>query len=491
MGQLILKKKIYVYSLADQLYVSEQTAYKDIKKLLSTVKEKYNFNHISFTNRVVSLNAPELELRILLYRIIKDEIYLKTSFINSNLYQLTEHYYSLKQLQFIKEKIYEFCQINNISLNDRVIFVITWMTIVTSERVKHNEKLEKHVELFHENKELVCLVSQLLEKLNIDYLISDKNLLQNYIETLGFESESKGYKLEEEIESIIIEFFDQVKRKYSYDFTSVPDLCDKFKKHLQLTIKRLMINYQLVNPLVDDCKLKHPFAFEISMLIVPILYDRYGLYLNEDEVSFLTLYVLMMLNVKNVKLKVLLVNSMQKSFSNFIENWIKSEYAEYINIVGVCPVYRIQEELLASNVDLIISDTVLDVDEGVPYIVINHLPGSLEKEEINNFIFRKTGFFSINKIFSQMFSEKNILIVDENLDFLDLMKKSANILKAQECIDDEEQFLDNLISRKWCIRRIYVMDVLCHIHLLIIRKKVQYVLLFKKEKLKLIILCLK
>ena len=446
LGQLVLKESILIYTLAEELYVSEQTIYKDIKKLMQTLKEKYYFNHISFSNGMVALQAPEMELRILFYRVIKDEIYLKNSFINSNLYQLTQEYYSLQKLQYIKEKVCLFCQENDIYLNDRVIFVIVWMSLITAVRIESKKLLEKKVEVFYENPALHQMVTNLLNDLHVSYSSMDQNLLQNYMETLGFETDKDDYQLE--TDSIIAEFFKQVKVKYNYDFKSVPSLCDNFKCHLQLAIKRLVMNYQLVNPLVDDFKLKYPFAFEISMLIVPILYDRYGLYLNEDEVSFLSLYVLMFLNVKNTKVNVLLVNSLQKSFINFIKSWLDLEYKEYIQIVATTPLYRLSKELEKHPVDLIISDTVLDVSIQTPYLIMNHLPGLQEKEYLNNFIFNRADFFSGIQVFKKVFNRKNVLFVNENLDFTDLMKRCADHLVVQGNIQEADSFVDYLISRE-------------------------------------------
>ena len=95
-----------------------------------------------------------------------------------------------------------------------------------------------------------------------------------------------------EVDEIVEEFTLQMEAKYNMDFTQIPSLFENFKIHLQFTIKRLLIDYQLTNPLLQEVKVKYAFAYEITMLIVPIIHERYGLYLSEDEISFLTMYVM-------------------------------------------------------------------------------------------------------------------------------------------------------------------------------------------------------
>ena len=66
-----------------------------------------------------------------------------------------------------------------------------------------------------------------------------------------------------------------MKEKYGYDFSTLPSLFDNFRIHLQFAIKRLLMDYQLTNPLLQEVKTKYAFAYEITMLIVPIIHERY------------------------------------------------------------------------------------------------------------------------------------------------------------------------------------------------------------------------
>lgn len=447
LGQLSQRKKLSINKLAEELYVSEQTAYKDLISLIHFLKESYNFEGISLNNGTICLTCEEIELRTLFYRIIKDDIYLSNKLVNLHLYQLVKDSYDLEELNSITDYIGSYCCNHDIILADRTVFVISWMIFFTSIRIENGCFLHKNVELFYQNEALSNMLESLIEDLRYDLEKVDYILLQNYVETLGFYNNKKSMR-NIESDEIVNEFTSQVQQKYKYDFKSIPTLYENFRTHLQLAVKRLLVDYQLSNPMLQDVKTKYPFAYEIAMLIVPILHEKYGLYMSEDEVSFLALYVMPFLKMQDICFRVILINSFQQSFTNLLEIWLKQEFKDHIKVVAITPFYGVKEEIEKTKADLIISDTLIDQDLGVPTLLINQLPGEKEKQKIRDYIESKAIASSGSKIFHEVFSKEKILFIEEDTTFDDVICLCAKNLKAEGIIRNEKEYMEAVISRE-------------------------------------------
>lgn len=446
LGQVALHSKISLFELADMLYVSEQTVYKDVMALIRFLKDTYHFCEISVSNGNVILQCDEVELRSLCYRIIKDEIYLSDNLVNLHLYQLVKESYDIEELNDITDYIVSYCKGHDITLTDRMIFVISWMIFFTFVRIQNGSLLKKKMEVFHQNISLSTMLKNLIDDLRFDFNEDDCNLLQNYIETLGFYSNDDISDVESD--GVVEEFTRQMKIKYNYDFTSIPTLYDNFRNHLNLAIKRLLVDYQLSNPLLQEVKTKYSFAYEIALMIAPILYEKYGLYMCEDEISFLALYVMPFLKMQNICLRVILVNSVLQSFTSFIEIWLKQEFQDHLKIVAITPLYSLQEEIKKTEADLIISTTSIDFTPKLPVITISSLPGINEKKMLEEFMEGQAAISTGMKIFREVFSKEKILFFHEDIVFEEVIKQCAQNLKKQGHIEDDELFLQTTLSRE-------------------------------------------
>lgn len=114
------------------------------------------------------------------------------------------------------------------------------------------------------------------------------------------------------------EFCNEVFDKYSINLKESEALSSKMLLHIEFMNRRVIGGYELKNPIVDDVKTKFPFAFEISMMIVPILFKYKRVYVTEDEISYLTVYVAQFLENENVKLKTIVVTSQRHSVKQLL-----------------------------------------------------------------------------------------------------------------------------------------------------------------------------
>ena len=448
LGQLFEYYELSLAGIAEQLYVSEQTIYKDLTSLIQLLKSKYHFQALTLENGKIHIDSDEVELRTLFYRIAKEEIYTSNKLMDLHLFQLAKDYVDLEELNGIVDYVSCFCKGNDIILSDQLIYVISWMIFFTMIRVENDHPIQKEVQLFHHNDMLTKMLKNLLADLRLRLNEADAHLLQNYVETLGFYSSRKSSALGSESDEIAEVFTREMLEKYNYDFTSMPSLFDNFRIHLQFAIKRLLVDYQLTNPLLQEVKTKYAFAYEITMLIVPIIHERYGLYMSEDEISFLTMYVMPFLKAQSLCVPTILINGTSQSFANLLSIWLNQEFRDKLEIVCQIPLQQLPAALKEHPAQLIISDMVLDQSLPLPLIEITQLPGETERRRIDSFLSRHAAASLGESIFRQVFGRQLVLFIEEDQSFADIIRLCALRLQQEGCIEDAKTFAQAVLERE-------------------------------------------
>lgn len=448
LGKLIHQPQISLGDMADMLYVSEQTIYKDLNSLIHYLEQKYHFCSLTLENGKLQLKSDEVEIRTLFYRLAKEEIYRSNQLVDIHLYQMVKEDADMEELNDITDYISSFCRSNSIVLSDQMLFVIAWMVFFTMLRSENGYVLTKRVELFQPNEVLVRMLTSLLQDLRFDLTTMDCHLLQNYIETLGFYSSKQNVVSGSEVDEIVEEFTLQMKSKYNMDFTQIPSLFDNFKIHLQFTIKRLLMDYQLTNPLLQEVKVKYAFAYEITMLIVPIIHEHYGLYLSEDEISFLTMYVMPFLRAQKARVQAILVSGTSQSFANMLHVWLHQEFGSRIEIISQIPLYQLKEQLKQEKADPVISDMPIETKIDLPIVEITQLPGESERKRLETFIVKTMTLTSSEVIFHKVFDQKRVLFFDQATSFVQVIEACAFNLYQQQNIDDPDLFSTMTLQRE-------------------------------------------
>ena len=448
LGQLFQYYEMSLAEVAEQLYVSEQTIYKDLTSFIQLLKSKYHFEALTLENGKIRIDRDEVELRTLFYRIAKEEIYISNKLMDLHLYQLTKDYVDLEELNGIVDYVSCFCKGNDIILSDQLIYTVSWMIFFTMTRIENAHTIEREVKLFHRNEVLTKMLHNLLHDLRLDFQPADFHLLQNYVETLGFYSTRQGNTLGSESDEIADAFIQQMKEKYGYDFSTLPSLFDNFRIHLQFAIKRLLMDYQLTNPLLQEVKTKYAFAYEITMLIVPIIHERYGLYMSEDEISFLTMYVMPFLKAQDICVPTILINGTSQSFANLLSIWLNQEFRGKLEIVCQIPLQQLSSALEEHPAQLIISDMALDKKLPLPLIEITQLPGENERRRIENLLSRQACASSSSTIFHSVFNRSRVVFIEEDLTFEEIVSACAKRLEQEGFIADEKQYTQAVLKRE-------------------------------------------
>ena len=447
LGQVIANGCCDIYELEEELYVSQQTLYKDITSFQKYLQDTYHFENLLFENGKIQLINDEVELRTLFYRIVKEEIYMSNKLVDIHLYQLIKSHMDIEEIYDIVDYLIGYCKTNDIKIPDQVLFIISWMILFSVVRCEQGHYVTIPIALQHKNEELQKMLHTLCSDLHYEIRLEDMSLLQNYMETLGLFG-TQDSLIQTSNEDILHEFVAVMKHKYELDFESMPSLFENFKSHLEFAIKRLLMDYQLINPLLQEVKTTYAFAYEIAMMIVPIVHKKYNLYMKEDEISFLALYIQPFLKVQDTSVNIMIVYGTTQSYASFIETWVLQEFKERVQIVSIVPLSQMEVELKQHNVDLIISNTSIDTSSKVDIIEISQLPYEADRVKIENFISRQAMLSQSVSILHEVFSKDRICILYEDQSFESVIKQSCELLQQQHKIEDANTFMEGIISRE-------------------------------------------
>lgn len=450
------KGYITMEEFAKMLFVSKTTVYLDIKKILEMSHRLTGLKlHIS-PIKGIRLEGEEKSKRILISNMLKrigDKD--QTILAKSLRYVFEKEELDLdKDILVLHEIIMNILNKHGYILTDTDASIFTREVFIVIKRIQLGFTID---EMPKENLEL-SIAKDLSHKIEESFDVSIDDTELGYLQQCLNQKRllnvtSNNYVLKEEAEDIIEEFLQVVKDKYYIDFATDQAFKRNLMLHLNPMIERLRANYFEKNPLKNQIKVKFPFAFEISMSIVPIVKEKLGVLINESEVSYIALHVAVALENIYSKTKVAIVCGSGLGTARLIKSRIRSIYNEQINIVGYYPVYKLNDILNGEygRIDLIISTIPIPDQDGIPIIQVDPLITNEDLTRIRQFIDNPSVVFSkgkIKRIENNVFKEGLFKHFLRDIDYLDAILELTKMLKKEGYITDINKFYESVIERE-------------------------------------------
>ena len=79
--------------------------------------------------------------------------------------------------------------------------------------------------------------------------------------------------------------------KYHLDLWQSQEFYDYMLDHMEYMLRRLDTGYTAKNPMLNDIKRRYPYAYEVSMLLVPIIRQYKKCYIQDDELCYIAIFV--------------------------------------------------------------------------------------------------------------------------------------------------------------------------------------------------------
>ena len=450
------KDFITMENFADMLFVSKTTIYLDVKDIIEFLNGFSNLVLEISPIKGLKLKGDERSKRLLISNVLKrekknDKLMLSRSFY----YAFTDENLDLnKEMLFLYETIINVLNKYGYILTDADVSLLVKDILVSIKRIQMGFTIEEEI-----GEDLDLVIAEAIKKEIEGYFnISLNNKELEYFQQ-SFNSKrllnvtSKVDVLKEKGESIVDEFLSDIKDKFNIDFTQNINFKRNLILHLNPMLERIKANYFEDNPFRSQIKTNYPFAFEISMIIVPIIKKRLNVVISESEVSYIALHVAVALDKINGKTNIAIICGSGLGTAQFVKSKILSYYSERVNVLGYFPVYKLNNILKGEygRVDLIISTIPLTTKSNIPIVQVNPLISVDDLMRLKRYIgnpLMATKETSMNAIRAEFFKQELFKCFDREVGFFKAIFNLTEKLKTQCYIDDVDSFYTSVVERE-------------------------------------------
>lgn len=261
-------------------------------------------------------------------------------------------------------------------------------------------------------------------------------------------AKSRNKEISQESRLILDEFCREVLDKYNLDLYTLGTLLDSILFHIEYMLRRLDTGYEIQNPIMNEVKKQYLFAYEVAMLIVPIIYRYKGIFLKDDEVAYIAVFIEDFLKNANTKLKTLIISSGRMSINSIIEHWIQMNFGNILQVMDCIPAYQLENYEKNHEVDLLITTSQNPAISSIPTYKFEGVPDT-DSLDIMNAIIRKLRIGRKYKgIIERFFSPGDIRIYQKEITFERIIYELSAEFEKNNKIYDHREFMNDILQRE-------------------------------------------
>lgn len=445
-GRVFFDQEQEIESIADDLYVSVQTVYKDLNKLQSMLHSKLGEPLFRIQNEWVYTTRNEELIRRVFLIFLEKENARRSSAYSSEIAMLMDGYYEEEQFRELRHAIHVAFKEHSIILSDDSFFMLSWALYFSMVRNQNQFSLDGNHDNQKSSKKIIDILSRIVDQFD-DIYETDIGFLDDFMWTLKLFDHTKE-DINAQHQAIMSDFCHEVQLKYGFDLESCEQVYHDLAVHTDFMLRRLEEGYEYENVARDVIREKYAFAYEIAMLMVPIVYRHKKKYLIDSEISYIALYIEFYFENVFKSIRTVLVSSNLPGMVNFTRQWILNNFPNQIQIVDVIPVHQLQEFLDQTEVDLIISMTDLVKVDGKPIYVIDRLPKESDRIRIYEALRFSHYKGKVERLIDRKFDSQLIHVYREPLTFEAVINRMSEELYQKGYIDAPDIFAQDVIERE-------------------------------------------
>lgn len=446
-GRVLFDGKQYFLDLSEELDLSEQTLYKVCQKIKNYFVRQYNFNYFVIKSEYIDINCKEEEVRQLLLQLTIELIMSKRSdyliqielLLNDNFF---DNEYQ-KILNIIKEKAESiYMVIEGQSLD--MIALAFYMMIVRN-------RSQFYIENPISNKAAYSFVDLMIEELsNCDFEINENDglLLNDFCWGIKMSCANDQINISSQCYEVLSEFCQKVADRFHVYFLESTETIQYLSTHIEYMIRRIETKYELKNPIIYEIKKMYPVSYEIAIVLSDVIYKHVKCYPNDDELSYITLYIENFLHNYNRKLRVVIVSEARPGLNYMIESWLKNNFSYRMNFYGFVTLHDLDTFIKNNHIDIVISSRRITQSMKIPYYVMEGIPNKRDFELLTSLVHRISDNNQFEEIVKELFSPEIIQYFNHNEDFNDVILQLSKQLYQNGYIENVEDFSQRVIERE-------------------------------------------
>ena len=436
-GTILFDEECTLFDLSDCLMLSMSATKKEVNRTLQVLQQVYNCTLFNIKKEVCILCLDENKIRDVLLRMVKDALFQQENQSQTILQLLLDDSYILQETEYVKQEMMSILHRFDIKLTDMDFMVLLYGIQICRARNSMGFALESSIEDVEETIQTICLSLSYLQN-------EDVSFLSKLYHTFKIAKTNLKSEISEFSNIVFNEFCQEIFDKYSIDLNESRELAQNMLIHIEYMNRRVLSGYELSNPLLDEVKHKYPFSFEISMMIVPIIFKYKRIYVKEDEVSYLSIYVEHFLENINTRIKTIVVTSQRHNVKNMLLQWLEQYFKNQLEVVRVMSRFSMNM-MDFSHIELIVSMNDCLPVEGVETYMISGLPDLEDVAKLDRLIHRIKMNKRVIHLLSEFIPENNIHIYNEAISLENCLYDVSKKLEEKQCIDDATSFCEDLI----------------------------------------------
>ncbi|MDE7310022.1 MAG: PTS sugar transporter subunit IIA [Eubacterium sp.] len=448
LGMVLEAGRADIFDIGSVLALSQPAMYKEISRFQKKLLSEYQCELLRMSGDRIWIENDEAKIRQMLFRIIKNETHDRTRHYAWFLKTFLPNDFDQKEYEWIVKLVKEYFDSKCIQISDDNLYMIVSAVYITMIRNYQNHKVAASAET-EPAKEEVQQFFRFLKEQGFDFDHGDRQVLEGLLH--GFRM-SASMSTQSEIDSLSIlileDFCHDVMEKYHFDLWQSQSFYDNILNHIEYMMRRMGTGYEAKNPILNEIKKQYPYAYEISMLMVPIVYRYKNCYIQDDEISFIAIFVEHFLENVNKKLKAVMISSARFSVNSIVSNWIQTNFQNQIELLEIMPKHSLEHYLETHAVDLVISIMDTFVHPTVATFRVDGIPNQYTLAAMNALVYKIRVKYRFREIIKEHFNQKTIRIYREKVEFVQLIEELSEALKTEDYIYDVNEFVNDVLQRE-------------------------------------------
>lgn len=437
--------------IAEFLWVSEQSIYKDIACLDQELKENCGFSGLWVHNHKVYLKAGEAEIRRLVLRIIHSCILRGGQLMDRWLCQLMGSIINLDEIYTFYDQVRDYCVRNHIRVPQQVLYMAAWAVFYVNVRREEAHFLEKGA-CFNRKDRLAGFLRFMNQTFFLEFEDQDLEFLYRALRAVGFlpEEEQKEICVEEmsQARELWNRFRGELEKQYHLTF-----LCEDqeqqayFFRELKCLLCRVREGYQLCGWPFCHNEPGEILYREAAVMMSRLVRDQTGMFLTAEEVERMAWRVQACAGRRERSVKMVMVCEEDVGQYYRIRRWLEERLGDQVKVRGFCPGYLLEEECLAARPDLAVSVKPKDLGLPLPLVILEDPPGAEEERKVREILWDRIQKHRVRSFLDQLIGEQGVMVCGAGISLEDMTRRCAESLKERGCIRDADDFLGEIRER--------------------------------------------
>lgn len=258
----------------------------------------------------------------------------------------------------------------------------------------------------------------------------------------------------DKVRKTINTFIDELKNTWGIQTEAFAPYRKGLEEHLSSMIDRLHHHVAMDHTMVDEMRMQYPYAFECATAILPILKKNLGISVTEAEISYIAVYLAVILNSAEKKLQAIVLCASGVGTGILLRRRLDNYFGSQLDLHGPYPVYQLPMLLKKMpDADLIISTVPVSENAGIPVLQVSPVFSLEEQNHLRRYIQTHTRTIQADDC---LFLQPDLFYqFDDSVSREQMLKVMAAGLEKKGMVEDAQSFVTSIMEREELYSTVY------------------------------------